>query len=331
MKLRVLGFQCFKLSGVIYKNRGLQLLDEKIFQFQIQIHVIVVFSEDGDLVFVVLAVTWPLALLVVHVIMWGFASNAISSIGLRKSSTNSVQDCSQCSDDELCSNTSQEQGLDCPICWESFNIVENVPYVLWCGHTLCQNCVMGLQCAILKLPNYQIKIPFFIACPWCHLLSFRMVYQGILKFPRKNFFLLWMVESLNGEREKFGPALSGDCQPFWSPRCSSVLGTQASNRGIRRTTHSYHHGQLSSHGDVHRSTTFRHQFSLHKSLDFFLNLTSKFPLVTILLLLVFFAIPGSVVILLIYLLLTVIFAVPSVLVLYFAYPALDRLVREILS
>ncbi|KAL4275360.1 hypothetical protein AHAS_Ahas20G0099400 [Arachis hypogaea] len=38
--------------------------------------------------------------------------------------------------------------------------------------------------------------------PWCNLLSFRLVYQGNIKFPRKNYFLLWMVESMNGDRGK---------------------------------------------------------------------------------------------------------------------------------
>ncbi|XWS64204.1 hypothetical protein CRYUN_Cryun06bG0166300 [Craigia yunnanensis] len=158
--------------------------------------------------------------------MWGFASNAIASIGL-KSSKEASRSCSERSDDEVYSNGSRDEGLECPICWESFNIVENVPYVLWCGHTLCQNCILGLQPAVLKIRTQQIKIPLFVSCPWCHFLSLRFVYKGILKFPRKNFFLLWMIESLNGDR--YGVVRrtsSGDYQPVGSPRCNLMLGNQ---------------------------------------------------------------------------------------------------------
>ncbi|GLT27588.1 hypothetical protein SLA2020_025750 [Shorea laevis] len=89
--------------------------------------------------------------------MWGFASNAIASIGLKKNLVEANRACSDCSDDEVGSNVSREEGLECPICWESFNIVENVPYVLWCGYTLCQNCVLGLQSVVLKFPAQEIK------------------------------------------------------------------------------------------------------------------------------------------------------------------------------
>jgi hypothetical protein len=53
--------------------------------------------------------------------------------------------------------------------------------------------------------------------------------------------------------------------------------------------------------------------------------------VIIFLLIVFFAIPGSLIILALYFLLTILFAVPAGLVLYFAYPILERLVNEITS
>lgn len=263
--------------------------------------------------------------------MWKFASNAIASIGLKKNLVQSSQACSDCSDDEGCTNTSQEEGLECPICWESFNIVENVPYVLWCGHTLCKNCVLGLQLAVLNLPTRQIKIPFFISCPWCHLLSFRLVYKGNLKFPRKNFFLLWMVESLNGDRSKFGSSSCGDSQPIFSPRSNFALENQATNGNHRRAAHTHCPGHWGSNNDDRSSNLERHQFSLHKSLDFFINFTSKFPLVIIFLLIAFFAVPGSAVILALYFIITVLFAIPSFLVLYFAYPTLERLVREITS
>ncbi|KAH1097756.1 hypothetical protein J1N35_014677 [Gossypium stocksii] len=263
--------------------------------------------------------------------MWSFASNTIASIGL-KSSKEANQACSECSDDELCSNGSRDEGLECPICWEPFNIVENVPYVLWCGHTLCQNCILGLQPAVLKLPPQQIKISMFISCPWCHLISLRLVYKGNLQFPRKNFFILWMIESLNGDRYGISRRnLSGDNQSVGSLRCNLMLGNQAISGVVRRGSYANRSEQNRSLDTGGRTNAERHHFSLHKSLDFFIHFTSKFPLVIIFLLVVFFAIPGSAVILLLYFLVTVVFAIPSFLVLYFAFPMLDRLVREITS
>ncbi|KAE8667653.1 TATA-binding protein-associated factor 2N-like [Hibiscus syriacus] len=198
--------------------------------------------------------------------------------------------------------------------------------------TLCQNYVMGLQPILLKFDTQQIKIPVFISCPWCQLLSLRLVYKGNLKLPRKNFFILWMIESLNGDR--YGNArrnLSGDNQPLGFPRCNLMLGNQA-NHGVVRTGSSANRSeQIRSQDNGGRNIAERHHFSLHKSLDFFFHFTSKFPLVIVLLLVVFIAIPASAVILLLYLLVTVFFAIPSFLVMYFAFPMLERLVREITS
>lgn len=240
---------------------------------------------------------------------------------MKRSSTEPILSCAECSDDEVCSNASRDEGLECPICWESFNIVENVPYVLWCGHSLCKNCVLGLQWAVMKFPTQQVKIPFFITCPWCHLLSPRFIYKGNLKYPRKNYFLLWMVESLNGDRHKV-VSTCVDSQPAWSPKCN-FLASQGTNYNLRRPLINHCVGGVND-GE-------RHYFSLHKSLDFFLHFTSKFPLVIIFLLIAFFAIPCSAVLLIIYFLLTIFFAIPSFLVLYFAYPTIQRLVREITS
>ncbi|KAE8719799.1 TATA-binding protein-associated factor 2N-like [Hibiscus syriacus] len=263
--------------------------------------------------------------------MWNFSCNTIGSIGFKSSKETGLA-CSECSDDEVCSNGSGDEGLECPICWESFNIVENVPYVLWCGHTLCQNCVMGLRPALLKLNTRKIKIPVFISCPWCHSLSLRLVYKGNLKLPRKNFFILWMIESLNGDR--YGIArrsLSGYDQRLGFPRCNLMLGNQANHGVVRSGSSANRSEQMRSQDNGGRNIAARHHFSLHKSLDFFIHFTSKFPFVIVLLLVVFFAIPGSAVILLLYLLVTVFFAIPSFVVMYFAFPTLERLVREITS
>ncbi|XP_023740928.1 uncharacterized protein LOC111889030 [Lactuca sativa] len=247
--------------------------------------------------------------------MWGFASNVSS-----KDSTRPNQASSECSDDEISINNNRDEALECPICWESFNIVENVPYVLWCGHTLCKNCVLGLQWAVVKLPTLPIQLPFFISCPWCNLLSLRLVYKGNLKFPKKNYFLLWMVESINGERKSH----SNSCGDHLLP----VVPGWSWSRGLitNQATHTNTHVGPRSHVNAERL-----QSSLRKSLIFFVHLTAKFPLVFIFLLIVLYAIPASAVILAVYILITILFALPSFLVLYFAYPSLDWLVREIIT
>ncbi|KAG8366420.1 hypothetical protein BUALT_Bualt17G0077800 [Buddleja alternifolia] len=248
--------------------------------------------------------------------MWGSLSRSIAGIGPKQKIAELARIYHDFSDDETSSNSSTDEGLECPICWESFNIVENVPYVLWCGHTLCKNCVLGLRCATLKVSSQRIRIPFFVSCPWCNLSTFRLVYKGNLRFPSKNFFLLWMVESRNGDRVKKSPSLiCRDHKQNWSPRCTSVVGNYSSDTTDRRM-------------DCHSLTSVRPQMSFHKSLEFFIHMTAKFPLV-ILFLIVIFAVPTCATILMLYLVITILFALPAFLVLYFAYPALEWLGREI--
>nr|GME16882.1 putative transcription factor C2H2 family [Ipomoea batatas] len=266
--------------------------------------------------------------------MWNFASNCIAgSARLKKDHRKPTQD-ADCSDDEASSITSREEGLECPICWESFNIVENVPYVLWCGHTLCKNCILGLQWAIVKCPTLPIQLPLFIACPWCNLLSLRLVYRGNLKFPRKNFFLLWMLESMNGDRRVSQSPSCADHQSSWPP-CRTLAGNSATEPSFRRGPYARHPESLGSHHDHTHLNGFlafeRLHSSLRKSLVFFIHLTSKFPLVVIFLLILLYAIPASAAILALYMLITIVFALPSLLILYFAYPSLDWLVREIIT
>lgn len=254
--------------------------------------------------------------------MWSFASNAITgSSGPKTDSARSAQTSSDCSDDDISLNNSREEGLECPICWESFNIVENVPYVLWCGHTICKNCVLGLQWAVVKLPTLPIQLPFFVSCPWCSLLSFRLVYKGNLKFPKKNYFLLWMVESLNGDRVKTHSSSCGE---------NLLVSAWSWNRGLV-TNNLVGPLNRPDNSRPTRVNVERLQSSIRKSLIFFVHLTAKFPLVFIFLLIIIFAIPASAIILVVYILITILFALPSFLVLYFAYPSLDWLVREIIT
>lgn len=252
--------------------------------------------------------------------MWGFTSKAVAGTSEPSNGfSRQNQDSSDCSDDEISVNSSRDQGLECPICCESFNIVENVPYVLWCGHTLCKNCVLGLQWAVVKLPTFPIQLPFLVSCPWCNLLTFRLVYKGNLKFPSKNYFLLGMVERLNGNRIKShcssacGDHLPPPVRP-WNPASRSV-GPRVCEPSRRFCDFNVE----------------RLQSALRKSLILFVNLTAKFPLVFMFLLIVVYAIPASIVVIAVYILVTILFAVPSFLVLYFAYPSLDWLVTEIVA
>lgn len=255
------------------------------------------------------------------------------SVGLKAGSSKPTQAASECSDDEDSSVISRE-GLECPICWESFNIVENVPYVLWCGHTLCKNCILGLQWAVVKCPTLPVQLPLFISCPWCNLLSFRVIYRGNLKFPRKNYFLLWMLESMNGDRGKIYSTRNGDHQSVWPTNGNTSMGNHLCNSNLRRGHHVCHPESSASRNHLHVGNYFNFetlQNLLRKSLIFFVHLTAKFPLVLIFLLIVLYAIPASAAILAIYVVVTVVFALPSFLMLYFAYPSLDWLVREIIT
>ncbi|XP_073056915.1 uncharacterized protein [Primulina eburnea] len=254
------------------------------------------------------------------------------SVGL-KDSPNPGQDSTVYSDAEVTSMTSEEEGLECPICWEFFNLVENIPYVLWCGHTLCKNCILELQWAVVKCPTLPLQLPLFITCPWCNLLSLRLVYLGNLKFPRKNFFLLSLLESMNGDRVKSHSTVRWDHQVVWPLNTKHPRGQTVNN--LRRVP-LIHHSHLSeSNDDDHQVNNYlateRVHSTLRKSLVFFVHLTSKFPLVFIFLLISFYAIPASAAILALYILITITFALPSFLILYFAYPSLDWLVREIIT
>ncbi|EER95297.1 hypothetical protein BDA96_01G491300 [Sorghum bicolor] len=261
--------------------------------------------------------------------MWSFASNAIAG-SLKKKGQPSKCSISNpdCSDDEVSSCTSREEGLDCPICWESFNLVENVPYVLWCGHTMCKNCILGLHWAVVKFPSLPIQLPLFISCPWCNLLSFRLVYKGNLRFPRKNYFLLWMVESMNGERAKFHSSNHEEHHSSWH----SSAGTNSSHQHRRNATvrsESSSARETSVVGNIFHTDNI--SASLQKLMVCFMQLTAKFPLVIIFLLIVLYAVPASAAVLVLYALVTFLFALPSFLILYFAYPSLDWLVREIFA
>ncbi|KAF6176509.1 hypothetical protein GIB67_007892 [Kingdonia uniflora] len=222
------------------------------------------------------------------------------------------------------SSKREEELLECPICWDSFNIVENVPYILWCGHTLCKTCILSLRWAEVKLPTLPVQLPLFVSCPWCQLLSFRLVWKGNLRFPRKNFFLLWLVESANGNRVRYCPSSSCD-HNFVLPSNRSTV----SRNGSSSSSEYLHETPRSSPRD--RQRTNHSLLGGWRILTLLMNLTAKFPVVIIFMLIVLYVIPASAAILVLYLLITFLFALPSILVLYFSYPILDWLVREIIA
>lgn len=287
--------------------------------------------------------------------MWSYVSRTIAgSFGQKTNSSRGRRTHSEFSDeDKVLFNTAREEGLECPICWEHFNVVENVPYVLWCGHSLCKNCVLGLQRAIVRFSTLPLQLPLFVSCPWCNLLSFRLVYKGNLRFPRKNFFLLWMVESMNGDRTISQSSMCSDHKPsssmnFTARQSTAICRTPINSRPI--LPYQPHHqlelrnrffnrclvSQNPHHQLEVRNCFFNRylilqnlQVFLHKSFVFFARLMVKFPLIIIFLLIVLYVIPVVVTILAVYAFVTVLFAFPSFLILYFVYPCLDWLIKKI--
>ncbi|CAA7043247.1 unnamed protein product [Microthlaspi erraticum] len=219
--------------------------------------------------------------------------------------------------------TTKEAKLECPICWESFNVVENVPYIFWCGHTICKYCLLGLQRAVvIKTSALPFQLPFFVACPWCNFLSLRLVCNGTIKFPSKNYYLLWMVESMNGCRSEPGSdnkRVSSGQRDMMRQRSDMASDDEGllENRGWwNGVTRGYFRN-----GRLHDSVC--------KSMALVAHLLAKFPLVVIFLLMALYAIPVSAAVLGIYFFVTFALAVPSFLVLYFAFPSLNWLMREI--
>ncbi|KAK9280362.1 hypothetical protein L1049_014051 [Liquidambar formosana] len=92
----------------------------------------------------------------------------------------------------------------------------------------------------VKFPTLPIQLPFFVSCPWCNLVCFRLVYKGNPEFPRKNFFLPWMVESMNGDRSKLHSSSyrdQSDHQPMFSSTENLAMRNQVSPINHRRSPH----------------------------------------------------------------------------------------------
>eukprot|EP00271_Cylindrocystis_brebissonii_P021673 TRINITY_DN788_c0_g1_i1.p1 TRINITY_DN788_c0_g1~~TRINITY_DN788_c0_g1_i1.p1 ORF type:complete len:298 (+),score=29.84 TRINITY_DN788_c0_g1_i1:56-949(+) len=90
------------------------------------------------------------------------------------------------------------EGAECIVCWESFNGTCNTPHALWCGHSLCRECVVSLPCpSFNSFPPLTFQLPFCIPCPWCQWLTLRIRWRDSLLYPCKNFSLMWMLDTLH--------------------------------------------------------------------------------------------------------------------------------------
>ncbi|KAG6553564.1 hypothetical protein Mapa_004477 [Marchantia paleacea] len=231
---------------------------------------------------------------------------------------------------------SAEDGLECPVCWEGFNDAENTPYVLWCGHSLCKTCVIGLQWAVIKFPGLPLQLPLFIACPWCQFLTCRITWKGNLKYPCKNFFLLWILESLRGDNVRQRPhsdAVEGVAcgSPMRPPTSSVVYGVRPRQLRVP-SEHHQRSGTAYLLEAVQGSWDMAHwQNRLARTVSLFVQFTAKLPLVFLFLFIICYVLPFSTLILAVYCVVTVLFAVPSFLVVYFSFPSLDWLAREIVT
>ncbi|KAG9138378.1 hypothetical protein Leryth_001571 [Lithospermum erythrorhizon] len=221
--------------------------------------------------------------------MWKSISHAFGNNGPKRESLNCSQTYEE-SSDETYSEASTDEGLECPICWEL--IVEC--FHALCGHTLCKNCLLwSKQWANSSFP-IQYQIPFFISCPWCNMLTLRLLYKGNLKCPSKNFFLLWMVECRNGERGKSPSALREDVQLVWTPRCTHVSRNSPSGSINQRTRLARVESNVSDESQASSSRPLeRRRLSLQASLDFLLFLLLRVNLVHFVLLFLYFPTSAS--------------------------------------
>ncbi|MCO5553525.1 hypothetical protein L7F22_007047 [Adiantum nelumboides] len=220
-------------------------------------------------------------------------------------------------EDESCSKSSAEDGLECPVCWEGFNSSAQLPYVLWCGHSLCKSCLLGLQWATVKLPVVPVQLPLLIACPWCQFLSCRLVWRGKLKYPCKNFFLLWLVESVRSDSRHLHDG--SKAETVLTDRTQAAL-YQAPAFSLWELS------QLQPASEVLVLNRWFRKFAGICAL-----LVVKFMLLLVVMFILFCVLPFSALVLMVYFVATLIFAFPSFLVVYFAFPSLSWLLREIVT
>ncbi|KAF9614644.1 hypothetical protein IFM89_019621 [Coptis chinensis] len=152
-----------------------------------------------------------------------------------------------------------------------------------------------------------------------------------IRFPSKNFLLLWLVESANGNRTKSRPTSFSKSESYQPPVIPLVRQSTSIASSREYLDEPFQSATISRHAENHLLGGWRICDPLRKLLGLLLHLTAKFPMVVMFLLVVLYVIPASAAILVVYLLLTFLFALPSVMVLYFSYPILEWLVKEMMA
>ena len=160
--------------------------------------------------------------------MWNFASSCIAGrVEPGNSTLKPIHAPLECSDNETFSVMRREEQQEYPICRNLLTLLKMCPM-------FCKSCILGLQQVVVKFPTLPIELPLFIICPWCNLSSFRLVYRGDLKFSHKGHLLLWMAESINGDKEKSHPTFCGyHCQRVSSIKDYLITESQVNHCNLR--------------------------------------------------------------------------------------------------
>ena len=80
--------------------------------------------------------------------------------------------------------------MNCAICFSAYDLKENIPSILSCGHTYCKLC----------LETYSKKFSNYLNCPFCKEKSLLTVLNGKSVF-KKNFALISILE-INPKKTK---------------------------------------------------------------------------------------------------------------------------------
>lgn len=84
--------------------------------------------------------------------------------------------------------------MDCPICLESFKLVDHIPRVFPCGHGICDQC-MKLMLISGRKPQANNSVYIKFECPQCKRPYSYQSENEAQKSIGKNFALLAFLES----------------------------------------------------------------------------------------------------------------------------------------
>lgn len=159
------------------------------------------------------------------------------------------------------------------------------------------------------------------------------IVSGKLRFPSKNFFLLWLVENANCNGIRFSPSSCNDEKLFQSSSSRTSVRQCGAYPSSIESVHESPRGSSQAREGSNYSFLYSWRVCawMRKSLGLLVHLMAKFPMVAIFMVIVLYVIPASAAILVGYLLITFLFALPSFLVLYISYPILSWLVEEIIA